>query len=194
MESGARTAGSRSRGVFCGSPPRSFRLVPRVVTPAGLFPGRLTARNLGDDELYSTPPPPSPRLPARSPMSRSVEHRLPMLCRITAEVCVLWYCHALPHGLGAGRPLRGNFGSGKASQIVLLFSVALLHPGPEELAMHKMLFCFSPRGKDDIPTEPLSPSLCLLSVVLSLDSVRWAFVRVAAEPPRILYHSASTSI
>lgn len=30
-------------------------------------------------------------------------------------MAILWYCHALPHGLGAGRPLRGNFGSGKVS-------------------------------------------------------------------------------
>lgn len=29
---------------------------------------------------------------------------------------MLWYCHALPHGLGAGRPLRGNFGSGKVGR------------------------------------------------------------------------------
>ncbi|CAM9602773.1 unnamed protein product, partial [Laminaria digitata] len=38
--------------------------------------------------------------------------------RITVEVAVLWYCHALPHGLGAGRSLRGNFGSGKAGDLV----------------------------------------------------------------------------
>lgn len=40
------------------------------------------------------------------------------VARITAEVAFLWYCHALPHGLGAGRPLRGNFGSGKAGDLL----------------------------------------------------------------------------
>ncbi|CAN0438667.1 unnamed protein product, partial [Hapterophycus canaliculatus] len=38
--------------------------------------------------------------------------------RITIEVALLWYCHALPHGLGAGRPLRGNFGTGKAGDLL----------------------------------------------------------------------------
>ncbi|CAM9469731.1 unnamed protein product, partial [Ectocarpus sp. 4 AP-2014] len=40
------------------------------------------------------------------------------VARITVEVAVMWYCHALPHGLGAGRPLRGNFGSGKAGDLL----------------------------------------------------------------------------
>ena len=41
--------------------------------------------------------------------------RAPGWPRITAEAVVLWYCHALPHGIGSGRPLRGNFGLGKVS-------------------------------------------------------------------------------
>ncbi|CAN0261845.1 unnamed protein product, partial [Ectocarpus sp. 13 AM-2016] len=40
------------------------------------------------------------------------------VARITIEVSVMWYCHALPHGLGAGRPLRGNFGTGKAGDLL----------------------------------------------------------------------------
>ncbi|CBN75834.1 expressed unknown protein [Ectocarpus siliculosus] len=40
------------------------------------------------------------------------------VARITIEVAIMWYCHALPHGLGAGRPLRGNFGTGKAGDLL----------------------------------------------------------------------------
>eukprot|EP00903_Cladosiphon_okamuranus_P007092 g6891.t2 len=41
-----------------------------------------------------------------------------LVARLTLEVAVLWHCHALPHGLGAGRPLRGNFGTGNAGDLL----------------------------------------------------------------------------
>ncbi|CAM9915715.1 unnamed protein product [Scytosiphon promiscuus] len=47
-----------------------------------------------------------------------IEHDWKQVARITIEVALLWYCHALPHGLGAGRPLRGNFGTGKAGDLL----------------------------------------------------------------------------
>ncbi|CAM9406393.1 unnamed protein product, partial [Discosporangium mesarthrocarpum] len=38
--------------------------------------------------------------------------------RISMEVLVLWMLHALPHGLGVGRQLHGNFGSGRVGDLV----------------------------------------------------------------------------
>lgn len=79
----------------------------RLPGPRRRFPLVLTPVDLNLPHLRRVP---------RRALDSSSSDQIPLArpsCRVSIEVALLWYCHALPHGLGVGRSLRGNFGSGK---------------------------------------------------------------------------------